>query len=122
MILPLAGPANRQGRVAAETVAKRDARFSRCPSDSCSGVLRMTTASTGATEKALRASGRMTFTASTPTQGALPQGKCVWLYCAAGQRAYLAQRMLRQLGHDALNLFGGYKTWLARRAIGSSRA
>jgi NADPH-dependent 2,4-dienoyl-CoA reductase/sulfur reductase-like enzyme/rhodanese-related sulfurtransferase len=43
----------------------------------------------------------------------VPHGREVWVYCAAGQRAYFAQRLLRQRGVDALNLSGGYETWKA---------
>ena len=32
-------------------------------------------------------------------------------YCQVGQRGYLALRILRQSGFDAVNLSGGYKTW-----------
>ena len=43
----------------------------------------------------------------------MPRDRQVWVYCAAGQRAYFAQRLLRQWGVDALNLSGGYTTWKA---------
>jgi NADPH-dependent 2,4-dienoyl-CoA reductase/sulfur reductase-like enzyme/rhodanese-related sulfurtransferase len=43
----------------------------------------------------------------------VPRDREVWVYCAAGQRAYFAQRLLRQRGIDAKNLSGGYATWLA---------
>jgi rhodanese-related sulfurtransferase len=43
----------------------------------------------------------------------LPHDREVWVYCAVGQRAYFAQRLLRQRGIDAKNLSGGYATWLA---------
>jgi NADPH-dependent 2,4-dienoyl-CoA reductase/sulfur reductase-like enzyme/rhodanese-related sulfurtransferase len=46
----------------------------------------------------------------------LPRGRPLWLYCAAGQRAYFALRLLRQRGFEARNLSGGYATWQARRA------
>jgi rhodanese-related sulfurtransferase len=45
----------------------------------------------------------------------VPRDREVWVYCAAGQRAYFAQRLLRQRGVDARNLSGGYTTWLALR-------
>jgi NADPH-dependent 2,4-dienoyl-CoA reductase/sulfur reductase-like enzyme/rhodanese-related sulfurtransferase len=48
----------------------------------------------------------------------VPRDRQVWVYCAAGQRAYFAQRLLRQRGVDALNLSGGYATWLALRDAG----
>lgn len=40
----------------------------------------------------------------------LPKGKLV-VYCAVGQRGHTAAMFLRQLGYDAYNLDGGYKTW-----------
>ncbi|WP_344806852.1 FAD-dependent oxidoreductase [Microlunatus ginsengisoli] len=33
--------------------------------------------------------------------------------CAVGQRGHTATRLIAQLGHDAANLDGGYRTWLA---------
>ena len=41
----------------------------------------------------------------------LPEGQPVLLYCAAGQRAYYATRMLMQLGYSVRNLPGGIKTY-----------
>jgi NADPH-dependent 2,4-dienoyl-CoA reductase/sulfur reductase-like enzyme/rhodanese-related sulfurtransferase len=47
----------------------------------------------------------------------LPRDREIWVYCAAGQRAYFAQRLLLQRGHDARNLSGGYSTYrFARQA------
>jgi rhodanese-related sulfurtransferase len=48
----------------------------------------------------------------------VPRGRELWLYCAAGQRAYFAQRLLLQRGFDAKNLSGGYMTWLSLREAG----
>lgn len=45
----------------------------------------------------------------------LPRDQPVWLYCAAGQRAYVAERLLAQHGFDARNLSGGYVTYRAMR-------
>ncbi len=53
-ILPLAGPANRQGRVAAESIAGRITHFRGVQATAVVGVLGMTVASTGASEKGLR--------------------------------------------------------------------
>lgn len=247
VVLPLAGPANRQGRVAAEAIAGRATSFRGVQATAVVGVLGLTAAATGATEKGLRAAGRADFhcvylhpghhagyypgaqplhlkllfgndgrilgaqavggdgvdkridviatmlqmrgtvddlaevelcyapqfgSAKDPVNVAgmmaqnvlrgdmpladwsqvtspehlvvdvrepeefaaghvpgahnwpistlrarareLPRERPIWLYCAAGQRAYFAQRLLMQLGYDAKNLSGGYKTWLAR--------
>ena len=50
--------------------------------------------------------------------GELPAGRALSLYCAAGQRAYFAQRLLLSRGHAARNLSGGYATYLAMREAG----
>ena len=42
----------------------------------------------------------------------LPKDRPVDVYCAAGQRAYYAVRILRQHGYDARNLSGGYQTFV----------
>lgn len=41
----------------------------------------------------------------------IPRGKRVVVYCQVGQRGYFAARILKQLGFDAVNLNGGYKTY-----------
>jgi rhodanese-related sulfurtransferase len=46
----------------------------------------------------------------------LPEDREVWLYCAAGQRAYYATRALLQRGHLVRNLTGGFETYLAVKA------
>jgi NADPH-dependent 2,4-dienoyl-CoA reductase/sulfur reductase-like enzyme/rhodanese-related sulfurtransferase len=56
-VLPLAGPANRQGRVAAESIAGRATRFRGVQATAVVGVLGLTAASTGASEKGLRRAG-----------------------------------------------------------------
>lgn len=44
----------------------------------------------------------------------LDTSKPLIVYCAVGQRGYLAQRILNQHGFkDVMNLSGGYTTWLA---------
>ena len=43
----------------------------------------------------------------------LPRDKKLLVNCAGGQRSYYAVRALRQLGYDAWNLSGGYKTYHA---------
>jgi NADPH-dependent 2,4-dienoyl-CoA reductase/sulfur reductase-like enzyme/rhodanese-related sulfurtransferase len=60
-VLPLAGPANRQGRVAAESIAGRPSRFRGVQATAVVGVLGMTVASTGASEKGLRRAGVTDF-------------------------------------------------------------
>jgi NADPH-dependent 2,4-dienoyl-CoA reductase/sulfur reductase-like enzyme/rhodanese-related sulfurtransferase len=60
-VLPLAGPANRQGRVAAESIAGRATQFRGVQATAVVGVLGITVASTGASEKGLRRAGVMSF-------------------------------------------------------------
>ena len=59
--LPLAGPANRQGRVAAEAIAGRTARFRGVQGTAVVGVLGLTAGMTGASEKGLRRAGLSDF-------------------------------------------------------------
>jgi NADPH-dependent 2,4-dienoyl-CoA reductase/sulfur reductase-like enzyme/rhodanese-related sulfurtransferase len=56
-VLPLAGPANRQGRVAAESIAGRLTHFRGVQATAVVAVLGLTVASTGASEKGLRRAG-----------------------------------------------------------------
>jgi NADPH-dependent 2,4-dienoyl-CoA reductase/sulfur reductase-like enzyme/rhodanese-related sulfurtransferase len=60
-VLPLAGPANRQGRVAAESIAGRATHFRGVQATAVVGVLGLTVASTGASEKGLRRAGVTNF-------------------------------------------------------------
>jgi NADPH-dependent 2,4-dienoyl-CoA reductase/sulfur reductase-like enzyme/rhodanese-related sulfurtransferase len=57
VILPLAGPANRQGRVAAESICHRDRPFRGVQATAVVSVFGLTVASTGAGEKGLRRAG-----------------------------------------------------------------
>jgi rhodanese-related sulfurtransferase len=42
----------------------------------------------------------------------IPTNKTIYIYCEAGLRGYLAQRILRQNGfNNVFNLSGGYHTW-----------
>ena len=61
IILPLAGPANRQGRVAAEAIAGRTTRFRGVQGTVVVGVLGLTAGMTGASEKGLRRAGLSDF-------------------------------------------------------------
>src|SRR5262249_1604468 len=61
VILPLAGPANRQGRVAAESICGRPREFRGVQATAVVGVLGLTIASTGASEKGLRRAGVTEF-------------------------------------------------------------
>ena len=48
----------------------------------------------------------------------VPRGRELWVYCAAGQRAYFAQRLLVQHGLDVKNLSGGFTTYSMMRDAG----
>jgi NADPH-dependent 2,4-dienoyl-CoA reductase/sulfur reductase-like enzyme/rhodanese-related sulfurtransferase len=61
VILPLAGPANRQGRIAAESIAGRTPDFRGVQATAVVGVLGLVVASTGASEKGLRRCGATGF-------------------------------------------------------------
>lgn len=61
-ILPLAGPANRQGRVAADAICGRPSRFRGVQATAVVGAFGLVVASTGATEKGLRRAGVPSFT------------------------------------------------------------
>lgn len=62
-LVPLAGPANRQGRVAADVICGREARFRGVQGTAVCGVFGMAVASTGQSEKALRRRGETDFAA-----------------------------------------------------------
>ena len=57
IILPLAGPANRQGRLAAESICGRGRAFRGVQGTAVVGVFGLTVACTGASEKGLRRAG-----------------------------------------------------------------
>lgn len=56
-IIPLAGPANRQGRIAADVIMGRDASFRGVQGTSVVGIFGLAVASTGLSEKSLKRSG-----------------------------------------------------------------
>ena len=56
-LIPLAGPANREGRIAADAICGRASRFRGVQGTAICGVFDIAVASTGASEKALRRAG-----------------------------------------------------------------
>ncbi len=60
-LVPLAGPANRQARIAADAICGRATKFRGVQGTAVCGVLGLTVAMTGATEKALRRAGIADF-------------------------------------------------------------
>ena len=52
--------------------------------------------------------------ASYKTRAGFSSGKRIYIYCEAGLRGYLAQRILLQNGYEQVqNLSGGYQLWKA---------
>lgn len=60
-LIPLAGPANRQGRVAADVICGRDSHFEGALGSAVCGFFGLTVALTGGTEKSLRHAGLTDF-------------------------------------------------------------
>ncbi len=60
-LIPLAGPANRQGRIAADVIAGRDSRFRGTQGTSVLGIFGATIATTGASEKRLIRQGHKDY-------------------------------------------------------------
>ncbi|MEG3439099.1 FAD-dependent oxidoreductase [Pannus brasiliensis CCIBt3594] len=56
-LIPLAGPANRQGRIAADVICGRDSDFRGVQGTAVCSIFELVVASTGASEKTLRRSG-----------------------------------------------------------------
>jgi NADPH-dependent 2,4-dienoyl-CoA reductase/sulfur reductase-like enzyme/rhodanese-related sulfurtransferase len=56
-LVPLAGPANRQGRIAADSICGRESSFRGVQATAICGAFGLTVATTGASEKALRRAG-----------------------------------------------------------------
>ncbi|MBE2204446.1 MAG: FAD-dependent oxidoreductase [Chthoniobacterales bacterium] len=56
-LIPLAGPANRQGRIAADGICGRNSKFRGVQGTAICGVFDLAVASTGASEKSLRRAG-----------------------------------------------------------------
>ena len=57
VLIPLAGPANRQGRTAADVICGRESKFRGVQGTAICGVFDLTVASTGASEKSLLRAG-----------------------------------------------------------------
>ena len=60
-LIPLAGPANRQGRIVADVIAGRDSRFRGTQGTSVIGVFGATVATTGVNEKQLTRQGQKDY-------------------------------------------------------------
>ncbi len=97
-LAPLAGPANRQGRIAADSIHGRDARFRGVQATTICGCLGLTIAMTGAGEKRLREAGIEDYQAVYLHPGShagyYPGAKPIHiklLFSRAGGRVYGAQ-------------------------------
>jgi rhodanese-related sulfurtransferase len=60
-VVPLAGPANRQGRIAADVICGRESHFEGAQGTAVCGFFGLTVALTGATEKSLHRAGMTDF-------------------------------------------------------------
>jgi NADPH-dependent 2,4-dienoyl-CoA reductase/sulfur reductase-like enzyme/rhodanese-related sulfurtransferase len=81
-LIPLAGPAARQGRIAADVICGRDSRFRGTQGTGVVGVFDLTLAMTGANEKTLRRLGipfQKTYTHSLDHAGYYPGAKMMSL-------------------------------------------
>jgi NADPH-dependent 2,4-dienoyl-CoA reductase/sulfur reductase-like enzyme len=79
-LCPLAGPAARQGRVAADVICGRDARFRGSQGTAVVGVFDLTLAITGASEKKLKAAGipcRKSYTHALDHAGYYPGAEMI---------------------------------------------
>lgn len=90
-ILPLAGPANRQGRIAAESICGRSTGFRGVQGTAVVGAFGLTIACTGASEKGLQRAGHASF-------------RCLWLHPGHHASYYPEARPIRlKLTFDAAN-------------------
>ena len=81
-LVPLAGPANRQGRIVADVICGRDSRYRGTQGTAVVGVFDYTLAITGASEKALRRAGiayEKSYTHSNSHAGYYPGAQVVSL-------------------------------------------
>jgi len=79
-LIPLAGPANRQGRTAADVIAGRDAQYRGSQGTAVVGVFDLTLAATGASEKMLVEAGmayQKTYTHSDHHAGYYPGAETI---------------------------------------------
>jgi len=51
----------------------------------------------------------------------LPRDREIWVHCLAGQRSYIAERILDQSGYRARNLSGGYRIYQALQGLQNPR-
>jgi len=120
-VIPLAGPANRQGRIAADTIMGRNSEFRGVQGTSVVGIMGLVVAFTGANEKTLR--NMEIWDKPVPLDelrnrmGEVPKDQEIWAYFAVGQRSYYASRALSQYGYDINNLSGGFKTFTLKEAL-----
>ncbi|AGA67781.1 NAD(FAD)-dependent dehydrogenase [Desulfitobacterium dichloroeliminans LMG P-21439] len=77
-LLPLAGPANKQGRIVADVISGRESRYKGTQGTSIAKIFDLVAASTGANEKILKKLGisyEISFTHSASNAGYYPGGK-----------------------------------------------
>ena len=104
-LVPLAGPAARQGRVAADVIAGRESRFRGSQTTAIVGVFDVTLAATGASEKALKKIGipyQKVFTHSLHHAGYYPGAEMmtIKLLFAPGDGRVLGAQIAGKAGVD----------------------
>ncbi|HYE34049.1 FAD-dependent oxidoreductase [Methylocaldum sp.] len=116
-LVPLAGPANRQGRIAATAILHHfSCSNGETPPLAFEGVLGtavcevfgLTVAVTGANAQ------NLPLETLRDRLHELPRDRDIWLVCGVGQRAYYAFRVLMQNGLQVKVLSGGMQTYQSR--------
>lgn len=118
-LLSLAGPANKQGRIAADNICGITSSYQGSQGSSVIKVFDMTAAVTlldirTAEEYGL---GHVENSLHIPVDelrerlSEVPAGKPVYVICQSGLRSYIACRILAQRGFDCWNLAGGYRLY-----------
>lgn len=113
--VPLAGPANKQGRIAADNICGFDRHYQGTQGSSILKVFDLTVASSGINEKTARELNLnydKVYTDSLRTRlHELNLNKPIYVTCQIGLRGYIASRILSQNGFDTYNLNGGYRLY-----------
>ena len=116
-LIPLAGPANRQGRIAADVILGRNSRYKASQGTAICRVFDLTFAMTGLSEAALgrkRMPYRRIYVLPADHAAYYPGAHPITLkllFCQVGLRGYVAARLLSQHGFKVRNLCGGYRRY-----------
>lgn len=124
VLISLAGPANKQGRIVADNICGGNNHFSGSQGSSVLKLFDLTAASTGINERTAQTAGEykrghLGGFQNIPLDNLrehledLDRSKPVYVNCQVGLRGYLACRILTQYGFTCFNLSGGYKFYQA---------